>query len=72
MKEANNSSNMEEQGSGKVQQKVNYLKDVEDTIDTEAHLPHLPFDIVKLIAERLFSWLFALSLYVPVKRSVQQ
>ena len=55
LKEANNSSNMEEQGSGKVQQKVNYLKDVEDTIDTEAHLPHLPFDIVKLIAERLFS-----------------
>ena len=54
LKEVNNSSNMEEQGSGKVHEKVNYLKDVEDTIDTEAHLPHLPFDIVKLIAERLF------------------
>ncbi|XP_065623828.1 F-box/kelch-repeat protein At1g57790-like [Quercus suber] len=45
---------MEEQGSGKAHEKVNYLEDVDDTIDTEEYLPHLPFDIVKLIAERFF------------------
>ena len=34
--------------------KINYLKDVEDTIDNEAQFNHLPFVMVKLIAERLF------------------
>lgn len=27
---------------------------MEDTIDIEVHLPHLPFDIVNLIAKQLF------------------
>jgi hypothetical protein len=46
--------NKEEQGSGKVHGKVDYLKDVEETNDSEAQLLYLPFDMVKLIAERLF------------------
>ena len=44
---------MEEQGSEKVQEKVNDLEDVEVANETKAHLPCLPLDMLKLIAKRL-------------------
>ena len=53
LKEAKHRINMEEQGSGKVQEKVNDLEDVEVANETKAHLPCLPLDMLKLIAKRL-------------------